>query len=138
MNYELLDNFLSYMYNKNYLLSNVCIARVSSVHSIAGVLVVLVVQRSAAARLQHAVRAAEPGVRGVLLPGQQPRHQPRHHLQQPHGDNIRAAPQPTTLELQTMVHTKVRNHREGSISILTRAFSWLKGRTCAFIFKTLY
>ena len=86
--------------------SNVCIARVSSVHSIAGVLVVLVVQRSAAARLQHAVRAAEPGVRGVLLPG----HQPRHHLQQPHRDNIRAAPQPTTLELQTMVHTKVRNH----------------------------
>ena len=56
----------------------------------------LVVQSSAGARLQHAVRAAQPRVRGLLLPGHQPRHQPRHNLQHniraaPHGDNIRAA-----------------------------------------------
>ena len=39
-------------------------------------------------------------------------------------------------ELETKVHTKVRNHGEGPYTP-TRAFSWLKAATTAFTFKTL-
>ena len=38
-----------------------------------------------------------------------------------------------SVELQTKVHTKVRNH----IEVPTRAFSWLKAATTAFTFKNL-
>ena len=39
------------------------------------------------------------------------------------------------LELETKVHPKVCNHREGPF--YSRAFSWLKAATTAFTFKTL-
>ena len=42
---------------------------------------------------------------------------------------------PRCLELQTKIHTMVRNHEEGPY--YTRAFSCLKGATTAFTFKNL-
>ena len=43
-------------------------------------------------------------------------------------------PDISTLELETKVHPKVRNHGEGPYY---RAFSWLKAATTVFTFKTL-
>ena len=84
----------------------------------------LVSLQGAAGRDEH--RGGEGEVAHTL---QRPVHQPR--VQPP--DLSNSICMEYFVELQTRVLTQDRNHGEGR----TRAFSWLKGLTSAFTFKTL-